>query len=159
MSFAHLATGGAGSGMRWPYSRPHHLVPSLRDNLCGLARFAAAVDWTCFSSRNISPWISVHGEGILSFGCGDTDRLILWLLRDKRRHRRSDFDGVSVDVHDVLRDEIYRVDLWETWEGYRYDSQEVAVENGTLTFRLCTPGFALDDIAISVYPTHLSPDI
>lgn len=154
MSFAHLATGGAGSGMRWPYSRPHHLAPSLRDNLEGLARFAASVDWMHFSSRNIGSWISVHDECILPFGCGDVNRLILWLLCDKRRHNTRRFDGVQVDVRDVLRDGFYRVDLWETWQGYRYDSQEVAVENGTLTFRLCTPGFEASDIAISVYPAH-----
>ena len=90
---------------------------------------------------------------MIAFGCGDAHRLLLWLLRDKRRHGAGEFDGVRVDVRDVLLDGVYRVDLWETGRGYRFDSQEVTVDDGLLTFRLCTPGdHPIDDIAISVYP-------
>src|SRR5207253_731329 len=54
MSWAHLAAGGAGSGMRWPYTDPHYLVPEMRDNLLGMARFATQIDWTTFASSNLT---------------------------------------------------------------------------------------------------------
>jgi mannan endo-1,4-beta-mannosidase len=152
MSFAHLASGGAGSGMRWPYSNPHYLLPGLRDNLFALARFAASIDWVRFSSRNISHWMSVHDECVLPFGCGDANRLVLWFLRDSRRNAQPILSGITVIVRDVLLDGQYRVDFWETWGGYRYASLEVAVSDGLLNFTLITPVTPTQDIAVSVYP-------
>ena len=55
MSWAHLIAGGAGSGMRWPYTDPHWILPEFRDNLLGLARYASTVDWAHFTSHNDQP--------------------------------------------------------------------------------------------------------
>lgn len=152
MSFAHLASGGAGSGMRWPYSSPHHLLPGLRDNLLALARFAASIDWSRFSSRDISNWISVTDENMLTFGCGDEHRLILWFLCDARRGSKHCMDKTEVTVRDVLLDGRYRVDLWETCDGYRYASLEVVVVDSVLSFTLTAEAQSSRDVAVSVYP-------
>ncbi len=154
MSFAHLAAGGAGSGMRWPYSLPHHLLPAMRDNLKSLARFAATIEWGRFSSRNIDAWVRVSDECVIAIGCGDSHRLILWLCCDKRRRMAGGLAEAWVEVRDILTDSRYRVDLWVTKGGQRYHSLDTVVEDGKLAFALAMPGYAVDDIAISVYPAH-----
>ncbi|MDX2137536.1 MAG: cellulase family glycosylhydrolase [Chloroflexota bacterium] len=152
MSFAHLASGGAGSGMRWPYTQLHHLLPPFRDNLLGMARFATAIDWTKFSSRNINNWIYANDETVLKMGCGDEYRLLLWFLSDRRRSLTGSLEGVRADVYDVLRDGHYCVEQWETYEGRRIHAERVYVDGGILRFTLHTCGMALKDIAVSVYP-------
>ena len=39
IQWAHLASGGAGGGMRWPNRRPHVLTPGMREAQAGLSRF------------------------------------------------------------------------------------------------------------------------
>jgi hypothetical protein len=138
--------------MRWPYTQPHNLVPPFRDNLLGLARFASGVDWMKLSSRNIDIWIHAHDETVLKVGCGDEYRLVLWFLSDRRRSQAGSLEGVRVQVHDVLRDGYYCVELWETYEGIRIHEERVIVDGGILQFTLHTCGMALKDIAVSVYP-------
>ncbi len=41
MQWAHLASGGAGGGMRWPYRHPHSLTPGMRMSQKSLAGFCA----------------------------------------------------------------------------------------------------------------------
>lgn len=45
-SWSHLASGGAGSGFRWPYRGPHHLTDAMLGHLKVMRRFSDAVDWT-----------------------------------------------------------------------------------------------------------------
>ncbi len=42
MQWAHLASGGAGGGMRWPYRHPHRLTPGMHAAQRALARLPAA---------------------------------------------------------------------------------------------------------------------
>jgi mannan endo-1,4-beta-mannosidase len=148
MSFAHLASGGAGSGMRWPYTRPHHLLPEMRDNLLGLARFAAAVDWTNFDSRNISEQVKVSDEHVIKAACADEQTAIIWLLRNRKT--TASLEGLEVEVDGVLNDGAYMVDLWETYQGCEYARLVVMVHDGKLKFTVRLNGLALGDIAIHV---------
>jgi len=45
MSWAHLASGGAGSGLRWPYRGPHHLTEGMFRHLYRMSKFVQAVPW------------------------------------------------------------------------------------------------------------------
>lgn len=56
-SWAHLASGGAGSSFRWPYRNPHHLTPGMLETLKGLRTFADAIDWEDLNGEAVaSPW-------------------------------------------------------------------------------------------------------
>jgi hypothetical protein len=137
MSWAHLAAGGAGSGMRWPYTTPHNLLPEFQDNLCGLAHFAAGVDWVNFNSRNISANIRVSRPGVFKTGCSDGKHAaILWLLADSRLTDPAGLNGLAVTIAYIMRDGLYSVEIWDTTAGMVIDRLPVRVEQGHFSFTL-----------------------
>jgi len=81
MQWAHLASGGAGGGMRWPNRHPHTLTPGMRVAQSALSRFLPSIDWTRFYRRNLNAEIQVSDPDVAVFGCGDADQAIVWLLR------------------------------------------------------------------------------
>jgi hypothetical protein len=152
MSWAHLASGAAGSGMRWPYTNPHWLLPTMRENLRGMARFAANLNWANFNSRMVTSKIEVNRADIVQTGCADVDMAVLWLLRDTRRADASRFDGMEVRLHDTLADGMYCIEIWETYEGCKLAEFPVAAEGSTLRFTLPLLQIAVDDVAILIKP-------
>jgi hypothetical protein len=152
MSWAHLAAGGAGSGMRWPYTNPHWILPELRENLLGLARYASTVDWAHFTSRNINSRIKSDADGVIKIGCSDGQTALIWLLLDSRRADAGMLAGVQITVESVLADGRYTVEFWETYEGRILSTIPVEVENGSLTLTIPDPGVALADVALIVRP-------
>ncbi len=81
MQWAHVASGGAGGGMRWPYRHPHSLTPGMRAAQRGLAEFTAAIDWGRFQRRNLNEEVDVPDSPFHVFACGDQEQAVLWLLR------------------------------------------------------------------------------
>ncbi len=79
LQWAHLASGGAGGGMRWPNRDPHGLTPGMRRAQRGLAGFLPLVDWPRFDRRPIAAGVS--DPAVASFACGDARQAVLWLLR------------------------------------------------------------------------------
>nr|MDQ6926929.1 hypothetical protein [Candidatus Eremiobacteraeota bacterium] len=108
MQWAHLASGGAGGGMRWPNRHPHALTRGMRVAQRALARVVSRVDWSSFqrvclndqlsvrdgdgralalvSSRPHTPAarppvVPIRGREIAVFACGDERQAIVHLLR------------------------------------------------------------------------------
>ena len=109
MQWAHLATGAAGGGMRWPNRHPHTLTTGMRDAQHALARFLPLIDWTRFRRREISreltlrdaasgaplrlvaphsttpegkpPFVRLRGRTAAAFGCADDEQAVIYLLR------------------------------------------------------------------------------
>lgn len=81
VQWAHLASGGAGGGMRWPNRSPHVLTPGMREAQRGLSAFLPLVDWTRLRRRNLNREIALDTPGIAAFGCGDAEQAVVWLLR------------------------------------------------------------------------------
>jgi mannan endo-1,4-beta-mannosidase len=81
MQWAHLASGGAGGGMRWPNRNPHILTPGMREAQHGLAGFLPLIEWRRFHRRNLNLEAQAGCDGIAVFACGDGDQALLWLLR------------------------------------------------------------------------------
>ena len=79
MSWAHLASGGVGGGMRWPNRRPHTLTHGMREAQRAMAGFLPLIDWARFARRNISG--GVGATLFHRFACGDEDQALVWLLR------------------------------------------------------------------------------
>jgi mannan endo-1,4-beta-mannosidase len=100
MAWAHLASGGAGGGMRWPNRHPHVLTRGMREAQRTMAAFMPLVDWTTFTRRN---WNSeAKAQGCDVFACGDDRQAVVWLLRKQATgddgRMRSDLPSASVDL-------------------------------------------------------------
>lgn len=83
MSWAHLASGGAGGGMRWPNRHPHALTPGMRHAQGIMADFAREIDWTTFAARNVTDELTTRPDDLLAYGCADGRQAVAWVLRDR----------------------------------------------------------------------------
>ena len=89
MQWAHLASGGAGGGMRWPNRRVHTLTPGMRLAQRSLAGFLPLIDWRRFARVNVTDDLCVlTPEGkpvpkkqLARFGCATADQALIYLLR------------------------------------------------------------------------------
>ena len=81
IQWAHLASGGAGGGMRWPNRSPHLLTAGMRAAQAALSRFLPLVNWPDFRRRNRSAEILASGTPVHVFGCADPHQAVVWLLR------------------------------------------------------------------------------
>jgi hypothetical protein len=81
IQWAHLASGGAGGGMRWPNRHPHVLTHGMRRAQLALSKAMPLIDWTRFRRRNLNAEIMVSDERVACFGCGDDMQALVWLLR------------------------------------------------------------------------------
>ncbi len=83
MQWAHLASGAAGGGMRWPNRHPHVLTPGMHREQRALSAFLPHVAWSEFRRRNLNAEIvTAPGASKLAvFGCGDSRQALLYLLR------------------------------------------------------------------------------
>jgi mannan endo-1,4-beta-mannosidase len=84
LMWAHLASGGAGSGMRWPARHPHLLTPSTRAQYEALALFSKEIDWRTFTPQDWRARITVSGPNSRDFhrfAVGDGNQIVVFLLR------------------------------------------------------------------------------
>ncbi|MBK8020799.1 MAG: DUF4038 domain-containing protein [Chloroflexi bacterium] len=151
MSWAHLMAGGAGSGMRWPYTVPHCLLPEFRENLLALARFAATIDWSRFASRNVTQHLRVDRPGIIKTGCSDQKTTaLLWLLADSRLPGTISLSGAGVTLVHTLPDGLYCVELWDTQMGVVIEEWAATVSGKKLTLTLPPLESSHRDVALVV---------
>ena len=108
IQWAHLASGGAGGGMRWPNRHPHALTRGMREAQGALARVAERVAWAGFHRRCLNeaiivrdadgralarassrphtpaghpPVVPMRDREVAAFACGDVHQAIVFLLR------------------------------------------------------------------------------
>ena len=82
LQWAHLASGGAGGGMRWPNRDPHQLTPGMRQAQRGLADFLPLIDWRRFRRRPLHGRAVTDIEGVHLFACGDQGQAVLYAAAD-----------------------------------------------------------------------------
>jgi len=100
VTWAHLASGGAGSGFRWPYRHPHHLTEGMLLHLKHLSTFVAGVDWTALSGdregfgmtfeNTANAFGIATGKSVLAWCLGRTPLAINWDGPDTVTCRRFD---------------------------------------------------------------------
>jgi mannan endo-1,4-beta-mannosidase len=142
IQWAHLASGGAGGGMRWPNRHPHVLTPGMRMAQRGLAAFLPHLDWGSFQRRNLNE--EVHAPRMLAtFACGDTRQAVVWLLRtdtigaDGRLVAAADASTHRIQVPGLDAGE-YRVLEFDTELGKVLRHNTVEHHGGVLVLR-CGP--------------------
>ena len=137
MQWAHLASGGAAGGMRWPNRRIHSLTAGMRVAQRGLARFLPSVDWQRFARRNVTGELCVVDDGgreigpkrLARFGCATDDQAVVYLLRRDtllkcgRVNRRAAPLTGALQIPG-LRPGVYRVEAWDTLAGERLCTTE-----------------------------------
>jgi mannan endo-1,4-beta-mannosidase len=96
IQWAHLASGGAGGGMRWPNRHPHVLTPGMRRAQRIMADFLPLIDWTAFRRVNLTEALRCTDGGLAAVGCGDARQALAWLVRT---------DAIGADGTIDVRDE------------------------------------------------------
>jgi hypothetical protein len=157
ISWAHLASGGAGGGMRWPNRHPHLLTRGMSEAQAALARFLPNIDWAAFDRRNRSEAIEVSGstgpvasKALARFATATSTQAVVYLLRrdglDKsgklRRDRTVEPLRLVVPGLEAGR---FEVVSWCTLTGQCVARDEQT--NGAAGFRL--PPFAAD-LAVAI---------
>ena len=142
MQWAHLASGGAGGGMRWPNRSPHTLTAGMREAQAALSRFLPLVDWLRFDRGNVSEELVVR-EGkrkvaarqVARFGCASEDQAVVYLLRrdallpDGRLDWGAEGLQLGIVVPGLLAGE-YEISLWDTVAGVRLRQTVLALGEG-----------------------------
>lgn len=151
LMWAHLAAGGAGSGMRWPARHPHLLTPGMLRSLSGMADFSRLIDWRHFTPRDAVLDIPLGSENTVVFGCCDERQALLWLLRDTRQkcaEKQDVFTAFSFGFLG-LHPGRYQVTAWDTRTNTAVAVQTVSQKPGE-TLRLSVP--LADETALAITP-------
>ena len=151
-AWAHLASGGAGGGMRWPNRHPHTLTEGMRRAQRSMAAFLPLIDWTTFRRRNLNAEVTAARPRLAAFACGDAQQALVWLLRrdtmgkDGRLKREvaPTLSGLRVPGLEPGR---YRVTPFDTESGVARAPFEA--EGGPVGLELVTPPFTTD-VALAI---------
>ena len=147
LAWAHLASGGAGGGMRWPNRHPHMLTEGMRRAQRAMAAFLPLLDWRRFRRGNLNAEVTAARTRLAAFACGDADQALVWLLRrdtlgsDGRLKRdvAPTLSGVRVPG---LQPGRYRITPFDTEQGTRRPAFEADAHGDGLEF--VTPPFTTD---------------
>jgi mannan endo-1,4-beta-mannosidase len=154
IQWAHLASGGAGGGMRWPNRHPHVLTPGMRQAQRGLANFLPHIDWPHFRRRNLTGEIRCADPGVAAIGCGDDAQALAWLVRTDATAR----DGTLEPHRDAspttltipgLATGWYQIVTYDTAAGEMVSRQRASSDGATLVARIDP---VRRDLAVAVRP-------
>jgi mannan endo-1,4-beta-mannosidase len=137
VSWAHLASGGAGGGMRWPNRSPHVLTAGMRRAQKAMADFLPLIDWASFGRRTLAGELKV--KHFHSFACADRRQALVWLLRRNALAAdgrvRKDAEPIAADVAlPGLADGTYRIRGWDTDRGVVVEDVRARSAGGLLRF-------------------------
>lgn len=155
IQWAHLASGGAGGGMRWPNRNPHVLTHGMRRAQGAMARFLPHVGWPRFRRRNLNNEVRLSSPSFAPFACADGEQAVVWLLRTDDRCGRGRLVNPHAPALPVtvrlpgMRDGGYRVLAWDTREGRARETFRADCVNGALVVDV-PPTIA--DVALAIRP-------
>jgi hypothetical protein len=151
IQWAHLASGGAGGGMRWPNRHPHVLTSGMRRAQLALSRFLPSIDWCRFVRRNLNEEARAS-RGFHVFACGDEHQALAWLLRTDVTGPNGMMRADAVPrpaslMLPGLAAGSYRVALFDTRQGHTIETRTLVHGGGDLHLA-CGP--VTFDVAIVV---------
>ncbi|MDI6829234.1 MAG: hypothetical protein QME62_12205, partial [Armatimonadota bacterium] len=129
MSWAHLSSGGSGSGLRWPYRNPHHLSDGMYQTLLLMSRFANELPWEKLIGDRVRIEVPVP-DGWVSCSIGTKECALIWVAAPKEQNM-----NLSVSWVDGPRNVKYR--CYDTKTG-KWTTGVVASADGKL--KIVVPG-------------------
>lgn len=152
IQWAHIASGAAGGGMRWPNRNPHVLTPGMRREQLNLSRFLSLIDWNNFRRKNLNEEVRISDPAFAAFCCGDEDQAVLYLLRkNSLKKKQVNKDARPIDVKVIipgLSSGKYLVSEFDTATGTIKDQRET-YQIGEGNFLLGFSGI-ISDIAVAL---------
>jgi hypothetical protein len=141
MSWAHLASGGAGGGMRWPNRHPHVLTAGMHRAQGAMATFLPLLDWTGFQPRNLNEEATAPGFHV--FACADEAQMLAWLVRrhglDRQGMLPAELTAISAKLTLPLKGSgNWRVRLFDTVRGECIGERIASVQDGRLSVEIDT---------------------
>jgi len=154
MQWAHLAAGGVGGGLRWPYRYPHVLTHGMRAAQRSLASFIELLNWAQFKRHNLTERVHLSTAAVRCVACGDGYQAVVWLVRPEalttRAGCRQPLAPLAVQLLlPGLRPGPYHVYIWDTKAGQMNDQLLVQLENDQLA--LLFPTLKVD-VALAIKP-------
>jgi mannan endo-1,4-beta-mannosidase len=150
IQWAHLASGGAGGGMRWPNRHPHVLTSGMRRAQSHLHAFLPLISWAQFNRRCLNNNLRFSRKGVSGFACGDERQVLLWLLRTDAISQsgliKPDVKPVNLTVVCPATDGQYSVRLYDTKHGRQTAKLSLTASFGRLAIPVRAFGA---DIAIA----------
>jgi len=153
MQWAHLASGGAGGGMRWPNRHPHVLTHGMRAAQRSLAHFVRLIDWGRFQRRNLNHEVQLSTPAFAKFACGDAEQAVVWLLRQDSVTKRPGTIKKNIKPLAVqltvpgLQEGNYTIHLWNTLFGEELGRLHAQTTAGMLSVELPAVG---SDLALAI---------
>lgn len=144
--WAHLASGGAGGGMRWPYRDPHCLLDEMHEAQGVLAGFMTLIQWRTFARCPLGSRLTVHDFSGFACGCGDERQAIIALFRDTVHSGQASLVEIG-----GMTPGCYLVTQVSILSGLRETSFVQTRQDGTLVI---LAGFGGHDVAIAITPAH-----
>lgn len=146
IQWAHLASGAAGGGMRWPNRHPHCLTHGMRRAQKSMADFVQLIDWKNFRRKNLNEEVKVSHDAVAVFAAADAKQAVLWLLRtDSSVNRTNNLKtldqqakplSISVTIPG-METGIFTIITWNTLEGKIKQTQHVEHnESGNLVLEV-----------------------
>ncbi len=149
MIWAHLASGGAGSNLRWPFRLFQGPTDEMFDSVLGMSRIIKHIKWSQFASDNIDSNVSVTNTGghtVIDMACGDSYTALVFILQDSR-YTTGTISGADLNVTNMTAG-IYRVKYFNSYTGELISAEDTAAVSGTVTTSL--PNFDKDIVAILI---------
>jgi mannan endo-1,4-beta-mannosidase len=157
MQWAHLASGGAGGGFRWPYRHPHTLTSGMRVAQLILATLAEELDWSQFDRQHLSQEVKILPKKVKALACGNSRQVLLWLVRpgyspvQKNSNVAVNQTLVTLKAS-ILQSGIYRIRAWDPLTG-KQESDVRIIHSGKKEFTVQLP---LSQKSLVVLATLLS---
>jgi hypothetical protein len=156
MIWAHLASGGAGSDLRWPF-RTGGPSEGMFDSDLAMSRIIKNINWSKFSSENIDTSVTVTNTGghtVIDMACGDSYTALVFVLQDSRA-TTGNISGANLNVASMTAG-TYLVKYFNSYTGELISSELVNAVSGSVNVTL--PDFN-KDIVIILVNRSISPTV
>ena len=138
MIWAYLASGEAGSGLRWPgQALPDHaLTDTMRDYQLAMRHFidSGTIDFSGFHPVPIGPQLSVENTTlpVVTTGISDGRQGIVFLVNDRRKRDNGAVSGARLRIPNLSPGGTLSFAFWDTYDASRtepFASVSVTADN------------------------------
>jgi len=145
-SWTHLASGGTGIGMRWPYVIPHKMPAYLLSVIRAISKFidSSGIDWLNFSGVNMDDRIiSKKPTDLFITACGNTEKEPQESIGYGLMPGNKNIGDFSIELSGLCEGH-YIFELWDTESGETITSGYLKSDDGTLILsgKINRPEFA-----------------